>query len=173
MTTQKQAEALLKELLKNYERPEDLLGENGLLKKLSKQAMELALEAEMEHHLGYAKGDVSGKGSGNSRNGKSTKIVKGSSGEFDLSVPQDRNGEFEPQLIKKGQRRLSGLDERLIALYASGMTTRDIQQHMQDQYDVEVSPALISKVTDAVLSDAQAWQSRPLDSVYPIVYLDA
>ena len=163
---------LLDELLKGKS-PEEILGEDGLLKDLTRRLVERALEGEMTDHLGYEKHSPSGSNSGNSRNGKSSKRVKAGFGEVEIAVPRDRGGSFEPQLVKKRQRRLSGFDDKVIALYARGMTTREIQGHLEELYGVEVSPTLISVVTDAVLEDVRAWQGRPLDAVYPIVYLDA
>jgi len=163
---------MLDELVKGKQ-PEELLGEGGVLKQLTKRLVERALEGEMTTHLGYEKNAAEGRNTGNSRNGKSTKQVKADFGEVEIEVPRDRNGEFEPQLVKKGQRRLPGFDEKVIALYARGMTTREIQGHLQELYGVEVSPALISNVTDAVLDEVKLWQNRPLEAVYPIVYLDA
>jgi putative transposase len=131
------------------------------------------LEGELTEHLGYEKHATEGRNGGNSRNGRSTKRVKTDAGEVAIEVPRDREGTFEPQLVAKGQRRLPGFDEKVIALYARGMTTREIQAHLKEIYKVEVSPSLISTVTDAVLDDVKAWQSRPLEALYPIVYLDA
>ena len=164
---------LLDKLLANYAKPEDLTGENGLLRQLTKALMERALEAEMATHLGYAKHDGGDKPSGNRRNGKSKKTLKGDFGEIEIATPRDREATFEPQLIGKGQTRMAGLDGKIISMYARGMTTRDIQGHLEEMYGVEVSPALISNVTGAVLDEVRIWQSRPLDAVYPIVYLDA
>ena len=127
----------------------------------------------MTHHLGYEKHDPSGHNSGNSRNGTSAKTVKGKRGQVQLAVPRDRNSEFEPQLIPKGQSRIDGFDERVLSLYARGLSTREIQAHLEEIYGTAVSPDLISTVTDAVLDEVRAWQSRPLDALYPIVYLDA
>jgi putative transposase len=154
-------------------KPEEILGDEGILKQLTKRLVERALEGEMTHHLGYEPHAPEGKNTGNSRNGKSTKTVIGESGELEITVPRDRNAEFEPKLIGKRQRRLPGFDDKVIALYARGMTTREIQGHLEELYGVEVSPQLISAVTDSVMDDVAAWQSRPLDPVYPIVYLDA
>lgn len=154
-------------------KPEEILGEGGVLKELTKRLVERALEGEMTHHLGYAPHAPEGKNTGNSRNGKTSKTVIGETGEMEITVPRDRNAEFEPQLVKKRQRRLAGFDEKVIALYARGMTTREIQGHLEELYGVEVSPQLISAVTDSVMDDVASWQSRPLDAVYPIVYLDA
>jgi len=164
---------LLDELLKGYERPEDLLGEEGIIQELTKRLLERALEGEMVDHLGYAKHSPEGTGSGNSRNGHGEKTVTGKSGKMKLKVPRDRKSEFEPQIVGKRQKRFDGFDDRIISLYARGMTVREIQGHLHEMYKVEVSPTLISSVTDAVLEDVKAWQSRPLDAVYPIVYLDA
>ena len=163
---------LLDDLLKG-KTPEEIMGEGGVLKDLTRRLVERALEGEMTDHLGYEKRAPEGKGSGNSRNGKTKKSVKTDAGEIDIEVPRDRSGEFDPQLVKKRQRRLPGFDDKVIALYARGMTTREIQSGLQELYGVEVSPSLISAVTDSVLDDVKAWQSRPLDAVYPIVYLDA
>jgi putative transposase len=164
---------LLDRLLPKYEKPEDLLGENGLLRQLTKALMERALEAEMATHLGYEKHDPGEKPNENRRNGKSKKTVKGDFGEIEITTPRDREATFEPRIVAKGQTRMAGLDSKILSMYARGMTTRDIQGHLEEMYGVEVSPTLISNVTDAVLEEVRAWQSRPLDTVYPIVYLDA
>jgi putative transposase len=164
---------LLEELLRDYKNPEDLLGKDGLLKELTKRLLEKAMESELTHHLGYEKHSPTGKKSGNSRNGKSAKTLKGDFGEMPIEVPRDRNGDFNPQIIPKHQTRFSGFDDKIISMYARGMTTRDIQDHLQEIYGVDVSPDLISTVTDAVINDVKEWQSRPLDEIYPILYLDA
>ena len=164
---------VLKELLEGYKKPEDLLGPEGLLKKLTAALVEKALSAEMAEHLGYEKHEVAGRGSGNSRNGVSEKTLKTESGEMPIEVPRDRNGSFEPQLVKKHQTHFDGFDEKIISMYARGMTVREIQGHLQELYGVEVSPDLISRVTSAVIEEVKAWQGRPLEAVYPIVYLDA
>ncbi len=164
---------LLDELLQEYEQPEDLLGDDGLLHQLTKALVERALEGEMTYHLGYKKHDVAGNKSGNSRNGTSPKTIKGKRGQTSIVVPRDRNGTFEPQLIKKNQTRFDGFDEKIISLYARGMTTREIQGHLQEIYGTEISPGLVSAATDAVLDEVRAWQTRPLDAVYPILYLAA
>lgn len=166
-------EKLLDELMANYQRPEDLLGENGLLKQLTKGLLERALGAELTTHVGYEKHDPAGYHSGNSRNGTSKKKLKGEFGEIELAVPRDRQGTFEPKIVAKGQTRFDGFDQKILAMYARGMTVRDIQAHLAEMYQVEVSPQLISNVTDAVIEEVTAWQGRPLDEVYPIVYLDA
>jgi len=164
---------LIDNLLKDYQKPEDLIGENGLLKQLTKQLLERAMAAELTEHVGYEKHDVAGHHSGNSRNGKSTKTLKGSFGRLPIAVPRDRNGTFEPRIIGKHQTRFTGFDENIISLYARGLSTREIQQHLEEIYHVEVSPALISSVTDEVLEEVRSWQQRQLDAVYPIMYLDA
>jgi len=164
---------LLDQLLQEYEQPEDLLGDQGILQQLTKALVERALEGEMTHHLGYQKHDAAGDHTGNSRNGSSSKTIKGKRGQTSIEVPRDRNSTFEPQLIKKNQTRFDGFDEKIISLYARGMTTREIQGHLQEIYGVEVSPGLVSAATDAVLEEVRGWQSRPLDGVYPILYLDA
>jgi putative transposase len=164
---------ILDELIKDYKNPEDLLGENGLLKQLTKQLLERAMEAELSHQLGYGKNETAPLEQENRRNGKTRKKVKSSSGEFQIEVPRDRTGEYEPVIIRKHQRRFEGFDENIISLYSRGLTTRDIQAHLQEIYGVEVSPDLISSVTQEVLIEVREWQNRPLQRVYPIVYLDA
>jgi putative transposase len=164
---------LIDELLANYQKPEDILGENGLLKQLTKALLERAMNAELTEHLGYDKHDPVGNNSGNSRNGVTTKTLKGEFGEMALETPRDRKGTFEPKIIGKGQTRFTGFDDKIISMYSRGMSTREIQGHLEDVYQVDVSPALISTVTDAVMEEVKSWQSRPLDAVYPIVYLDA
>lgn len=162
---------LLDELLKG-KTPEQILGENGLIRSLTRRMAERALTAELTAHLGYephAKGEAP---RGNSRNGAGTKTVLTDGGALTIEVPRDRAGTFEPQLIKKRQRRLQGFDEKVISLYARGMTTREIQGHLAELYGTEVSPALISSVTEAVIDDLKTWQARPLEAVYPIVYFD-
>lgn len=164
---------LLDELLSGLSRPEDLLGDSGLFRQLKKALMERALGGELTHHLGYAKGDPAGRGSGNSRNGHSSKTVLTEEGEVDLSIPRDRAGTFEPQLVPKGVTRLEGFDDKVISLYARGLTVREIQGHLKEIYATEVSPDLISRVTDAVLETVKEWQGRPLEACYPIVFFDA
>jgi putative transposase len=164
---------LLDELLKVYNSPEDMFGHDGLLQQLTKAVVERALQGEMTYHLGYEKHSPEGHNTGNSRNGKSKKTIRGKRGQVEIEVPRDRNAEFEPQLIKKGQTRFDGFDDKIISMYARGLTCREIQAHLQEIYGVEVSPDLISTVTDGVIDEVRSWQSRPLDSVYPILYLDA
>lgn len=164
---------VLDKLLADYRKPEDIIGEKGLLKQLTKALVERAMDAELTTHLGYEKHDPVGYGSGNSRNGKSKKRLKGDFGEVEIEVPRDRQSSFEPQIVPKGETRFAGFDDKILSMYARGMTTREIQGHLQEMYGVEVSPTLISNVTDSVLEEVRAWQSRPLDPLYPIVYLDA
>ena len=165
-------DALIQDLTQHATAAE-LLQEGGLLKELKKRLIETALEAEMTEHLGYEKHSPDGDNSGNSRNGRTSKRVIDGDGDLDIDVPRDRNGAFDPQLVRKRQVRLPGFDEKVLSLYSHGMTTRELQEHLEEIYEVEVSPSLISRVTDAVLDDVKAWQSRPLDAVYPVVYLDA
>ncbi len=163
---------LIDALLSGYQKPEDLLGANGLLKQLTKALVERALEAEMTEHLGHAKHESVNNGTGNTRNGKSRKTLKGDFGELPIEIPRDRQGHFEPQIIGKHQSRWTGFDDKIISLYARGLTTREIQSHLEELYGAEVSPSLISSVTDEVIEEVKAWQLRPLDPLYPIVYLD-
>jgi putative transposase len=163
---------LLKKLLENVD-PEEALGPDGLFKEMKKALIEKALEAEMSEHLGYEKNDPDGRNSGNSRNGHGHKKLLTGEGEVELEVPRDRSGTFEPKLVRKRQRRLPGFDDKVISLYARGMTVREIQGHLEELYEVSVSPDLISRVTDAVLEEVTAWQSRTLAPLWPIVYLDA
>jgi len=164
---------LIDKLLGDYKKPEDIIGENGLLKQLTKALLERAMQAEMSEHLGYGKHDPAGHNSGNSRNGKTTKTLKGDFGEMPLETPRDRSGSFEPKMVAKGQTRFTGFDDKILSMYARGMSTREITGHLEEIYGVEVSPTLISNVTDAVKEEVTAWQSRPIDAVYPILYLDA
>ena len=174
MTVAKKAvpKELLDSLLADYRKPEDLIGEHGLLKQLTKLLVEKALEAEMAEHLGHGKNEPVENPAGNTRNGKSKKTLKGEFGELPIEIPRDRHGTFEPQLIPKHQTRWTGFDDKILSLYARGMTVREIQAHLEEMYGTEVSPTLISSVTDAVIDEVKAWQARPLDAVYPIVYLD-
>jgi putative transposase len=164
---------LLDELLAGYSKPEDLTGPDGLLKRLKGALVERALKAELTEHLGYDEHAAAGRGSGNSRNGCGSKTLQTEEGPIAIEVPRDRNGTFEPQLIKKHQRRFDGFDNKILGMYARGMSVRDIQAQLTELYGTEVSPDLISTVTDEVFAEVQAWQARPLDAVWPIVYLDA
>lgn len=147
-------------------------GADGLLNQMTKSVLERALQTEMTQHLGYKRGDVEGNATGNSRNGTSTKTVSTTSGPVKLEVPRDRNGSFEPAIVPKHSRRLGNINEMILSLYARGMTTRDIEAHLWEVYGVEASRELISNVTDVVEDEIKLWQSRPLDEVYPIVYVD-
>lgn len=164
---------LIDELLKGYQKPDDIIGENGLLKQFVKAVLERAMNAELTHHLGYEKHDPGGYNSGNSRNGTSGKTVKGDFGELEIAVPRDRASTFEPQILPKHQTRFTGFDDKIISMYARGMTTREIESHLKEIYGVEVSPALVSQVTEAVSEEVKRWQSRALEPLYGIVYLDA
>lgn len=164
---------LIDELAKSLEDPRDLLGEGGLIKQLTAALVGRVLDEELTHHLGYERNDPAGLGTGNSRNGTNKKTLLTGNGKLPITVPRDRAGTFEPQLVRKHQRRLEGFDDKVISLYARGMTVREIQGHLQELYGVEVSPDLISRATEAVVEEVKAWQSRPLDPIWPIVYLDA
>ena len=164
---------VLDELLKGCDRPEDLLGEAGLMTDLKRALMQRMLGAELTEHLGYEHGETPAGGQANRRNGSGRKTVKGKDGALEIAVPRDRDGSFEPQLIRKGQTRIDGLDDKIIALYARGMSVRDIRAHLEELYGLEVSPDLISRVTDAVMDEVREWRSRALDAVYPVVIFDA
>lgn len=166
---QEDIEALAREMAKGVKTEADL---EAVTRTLTKTLIETALKAEMSDHLGYEPGDPAGAGSGNSRNGTNAKTVVAKSGPLEIETPRDRNGDFEPQLVRKRQRRVTVIDEKIIPLYAKGMSTREIAATIEDLYGAEVSPSLISKVTEAVVDEVIAWQARPLDGVYPIVYLD-
>ena len=164
---------LLDELLAEYANPEDLTGPEGLLKRLTGALVERALQAELTDHLGYEPNATEGQGTGNSRNGAGKKTLRTDQGNVTVEVPRDRNGTFEPKLVKKHQRSFNGFDDKILSMYARGMSVRDIQAHLAEIYGTEISPDLISRVTDAVVDEVQTWQARPLDSVWPIVFLDA
>lgn len=164
---------VLDKLLEGVKTQDDLAGPGGLLKQITKALVERMLAGELTHHLGYEKHDTADSGNGNTRNGKSRKTLKGQAGEMEIAVPRDRNGSFEPQVVRKHQTRWDGLDQQIIALYARGLTVRDIQAQLQEIYGVEVSAGLISEVTDEVLEEVKIWQSRPLENMYPVIFLDA
>ncbi len=164
---------IIDKLMKDYQSPEDIFGKDGIFKELQKAILERILEGEITHHLGYDKNDPKGNNSGNSRNGKNKKTMKSDFGHVEIEVPRDRNGDFEPQFIKKRQTRFKGFDDKIIALYSRGMSTRDIQAQIQDLYGVNISPELVSTVTGEVIKEVTEWQNRPLAPLYPIVYLDA
>ena len=165
----KKLQAMAEELAKDVKTPADLTSLSAFLTKLT---VEAALNGEMAHHLGYDKHSLEGHHSGNSRNGSSPKKLKGSHGEVDIQTPRDRNGTFEPQLIKKGQSRITGMDDQILSLYARGMSTRDIVDAFEEMYGAEISAGLVSQVTNTVMEQVVEWQNRPLDAVYPIVYMD-
>ncbi len=152
---------------------EDLFGEDGLLKRMKKRMAERILEAELTDHLGYEKHAPDGRNRGNSRNGKTTKTLKDDRGDLPVDIPRDREGSFDPKLIRKYQTRWPDFDDKIISMYARGMSTRDIQGHVEDLYGVSISPELVSRITDTVADEVTAWQSRPLDEIYPILFLDA
>lgn len=172
MTSEEQ-DRLIDELLKGCKGPDDILGKHGLLKKMNARFMERALAGELTEHLGYAPHERAEEPRANSRNGSTPKTLITDSGAVEIKVPRDRDGSFEPVLIPKGQRRLEGFDEKVIALYARGLTTREIQAHLEELYGVEVSPTLISAVTAEVTEEVRAWQARRLEPLYPIIYFDA
>lgn len=168
---------LIEQLLKDVDfsklTPEQITGETGLLKQLTKRIVEKAMNTEMKEHLGYEVNNPDGNNTGNSRNGTSKKTILTDIGDIDIAIPRDRNGEFNPKIIKKHQRRFDGFDDKIISMYSRGMTTRDIQGHLKDIYGVDVSPDLISNVTDEILKDVREWQNRLLDKTYPVIYFDA
>ena len=168
-------EQLLDELMQDYKSPEQILGEEGLIKQLSKRLIERALQAELAHHLQDTPTEesLSSSTAGNSRNGYSAKTIQTEQGAIDLQIPRDRLSEFEPIIVPKGQRRLAGLDDKILALYARGNSTRDIQAQLEELYGIELSPTLISQVTDAITEEVRQWQTRPVDALYPILFLDA
>jgi putative transposase len=172
MAEKSKLDAALDELITGKS-PEEIVGGGGVLKQLTKALLERAMGAELSNHLGYEKHESAGRGSGNNRNGRSRKTVQGDFGAVEIEVPRDRNGSFEPKILPKHERRVQGFDDKILSMYARGMTTRDIQAHLEEIYGVEVSPSLISEVTDAVVEEVRAWQHRPLDPIYMIVYLDA
>jgi len=166
---------VIRELIreKNFSSADDIL---ATLKEMFREVLQEALEAELDEKLGYSKYDAGTKqlkASENSRNGYSKKTIKSQLGEIELNIPRDRNGEFEPQIIPKYQRNVTGIEEKVLALYASGMTTRDIHAQIQDLYGVEVSPEMVSKITERILPMVQEWQSRPLEAIYPFIFMDA
>ena len=160
---------LLDEMMASCEGSEDLLGPNGLLKQLKAALVERALQEEMTDHLGHEKGAPNGRRGSNVRNGSSPKTLKIEDGELSIRVPRDRDGSFEPQLVPKHQRHFDGFDDKILSMYARGMSVREIQGHLEELYGTSVSPDLISRVTDGVIEEVKAWQNRPLDAVYPIV----
>ena len=166
-------DAIVDQLLENYNSPEDLTGPDGILKQLTKRLIERAMEVELTHHLGYSKHSKIGDNSGNSRNGYSSKKIKTDRGEIEISTPRDREGSFEPIIVPKHSRQFTGFDDLILSLYAHGLSTRDIQEHVKMIYNVSISPEFVSNITDGILSDIREWQNRELEKVYPFVYLDA
>jgi putative transposase len=169
--------AIIEELMKGYQKPEDLTGPGGIMEQLTKRLYERVLGAEMTHYLGYEKGQASKLGTDqereNHRNGTSKKTLVSEDGKLEIEVPRDRLSEFEPQFIRKGQRRFGGFDSKIIAMYAQGMTVREIKAFLEEQYQVEISADLISTVTDSVMDEVLEWQNRPLERMYPVVFFDA
>lgn len=163
----------LEKELDKCETMEDLTGQNGLIQKLIGGMVEKMLEKEMEGLLGYEKHSVKGNNTGNNRNGKNKKVIQSTHGPIEIEVPRDRKSEFEPKLIKKRERHISSFDDKIISMYARGMTTRDIQGHIKELYGADISPAMVSNITDKVLEVAVEWQSRPLSNIYPIIFFDA
>jgi len=166
-------DAVIDELLKGHTTQEDILGKNGLIKQLTKRILERALQGELTTHLGYEKHAPEGRNGGNSRNGSYTKRVLTDDERLTIEVPRDRDSSFEPVILPKGQNRFTGFDDKIISLYARGLTVREIQGHLKEIYQVEVSPDLISNVTEEVMAEVREWQNRPLDALYTIVYVDA
>jgi putative transposase len=170
---EKLPDELVDELLAGAKTEEEIVGSGGLLSQLSKRLVERAMEVELTDHLGYEPHQEPPGGVGNTRNGSTPKTLVTEHGPVDIRTPRDRDGSFEPKLVRKRQRRFEGFDEKILALYARGMSTRDIEAYLAELYGVSVGRDLISRVTDAVLEDVKAWQQRPLDDVYPVLFLDA
>src|SRR6202034_2649156 len=164
---------LIDELLAGARTQEEIAGPGGLLGQLTKRLVERAMEVELTDHLGYEPHQEPAGGAGNTRNGSTPKTLITEQGEVAINTPRDRAGTFEPQIVRKRQRRFEGFDDKILALYSRGLSTRDIEAHLEEIYGVRVGRDLISKVTDAVMDDARAWQTRPLEDVYPVVFLDA
>lgn len=167
------SDELVDELLAGARTPEEITGPDGLLQRLTKRLVERAMAAELSEHLGYEHGQAPPGGVGNARNGTTSKTLHTGHGSVRIEAPRDRQGSFEPQIVRKHQRRFDGFDDKIVAMYGRGMSVRDIQAHLAELYGVEVGHDLISRVTDAVLDDVREWQTRPLEDVYPIVFLDA
>lgn len=164
---------LIDQLLKNYNGPEDAWGKEGIFSQIQKALMERILEEEMNFHLGYDKHAIEGRNTGNSRNGKSRKTILTENESFEIEVPRDRQGEFEPQFVKKHQRRVNKFNDMVISLYARGLSTDEICGHLKEMYGADVSKELISHITNTVHEDVSAWRNRPLEELYPIVFFDA
>ena len=164
---------IVDQLLAGYRKPEDLLGPGGLIKQLMGRLVTRAMNAELSHHLGYDSGQPPPENQSNRRNGTSPKTLRTDAGPVTIEVPRDRAGNFEPQIVGKHERHFNGFDDKILSMYARGMSVRDIRAHLEEIYGVEVSPELITRVTDAVIDELRTWQSRPLEPVYLVVYLDA
>ena len=172
----KLSEEAIEQLLKDLEKAksyEDLMGKDGAIKKLLKSSLENILESELSEHLGYKKNSPYGIHSGNNRNGKTQKTIKTDEGKIELSIPRDRNSTFDPVVVKKYEKTLGPIENKIISMYAKGMTTRDIQSHVEEIYGLEISPTTVSRITDSIVVHAKEWQSRPLSEIYPIVFFDA
>ena len=167
------SEEVIDELLAGARTEEEIVGPGGVLARLTKRLVERALQAELTEHLGYELHQEPAGGVGNTRNGSTAKTVATEHGPVEIKTPRDRKASFEPQLVRKGQRRFEGFDDKILALYSRGLSTRDIERHLADIYGVEVGRDLVSRVTDAVMDDVREWQQRPLDDVYPVLFLDA
>ena len=167
------SDEIVDQLLAGYKKPEDLLGPGGLIKQLMGRLITRAMDAEMSHHLGYEHGQAPPEGQDNRRNGRGAKTLRTDAGPVEIEVPRDRQGNFEPRIVGKHERHFDGFDDKIVSMYSQGMSVRDIRAHLEEIYAVEVSPELISRVTDAVVDELRAWQSRPLEPVYLVVYLDA
>jgi putative transposase len=173
MSPKKIPDELIDQLLAGYQGPEQITGPDGLLKQLTKRLVERAMSAELEDHLGYELGEAPPEEEPNRRNGSSSKTLLTDHGPVPIEVPRDREGSFEPQIVPKHQRRFAGFDDKIISMYARGMTTREISKHLEEIYGVEVGRDTISRVTDSVLDDVKEWQARPLEKLYLVVWLDA
>ena len=166
------SDQLIDKLIGDGKTAEELFGKEGLVSQLTKRLIDRSLSSEITYHLGYNKHSLEGNNTGNSRNGSTPKTVKTGTSELTLSIPRDRSGEFEPQLVKTHQRRFTGFDDLVLSLYGKGMTVRDIQAHLEESYGSEVSKDLISTITDGILDEVKEWRNRPLEAIYPIVYID-
>lgn len=164
---------VIDEIMREYRGPEDMVGPDGILKQLTKALIERAMDGELAAHLGYAKHDVGAKPTSNRRNGTSSKTIRTDQGPIVLEVPRDREGSFEPKMVPKHQREFSGFSDKILSLYARGMTVREITEFLKEMYQTDVSPQFISSVTDSVIEGMEEWRTRPLDPVYPVVFFDA
>src|SRR5436190_17391619 len=167
------ADEVIDELLAGARTEEEIVAPGGVLAQRTKRLVERAMSAELSEHLGYQPHQEPPGGTGNTRNGSTPKTLATEHGPVRIETPRDRNATFEPQIVRKGQRRFQGFDDKILALYSRGLSTRDIEAHLAEIYGVKVGRDLISRVTDAVMDDVREWQQRPLDDVYPVVFLDA